>query len=384
MRDLGLDGLSDDGRYVLLRGDGGEQFRVPVEDTRRVVGGAPVHPEHARPAPTEMSRMSSQPSTDVVMRPRDIQSRIRAGESPEAVAAVAQMTLERVLTYAGPVLAEREHVGELARRSALRRKHASGTGRLLGEAVDAHLRGRGLDPEHADWDAWRRADGRWSVTVLASKQGEPATFLYDQPGRYVVAHDDAARRLVGDEPPLSVEPEPDEPRMPVLRAAPPAADQPDAEVRQPEAPEPETAPAAEPPPPVTEEAPPRGRTGALDRLRRQRSTHPRGEQLLFDATPEPMVDVPADDAVIPQRNDTDDVEALARAVGGEQPTPPEAGPDPGPDAGQDTGQDPAADGVADQVVADESETGRQRRRKERRRTSVPSWDEIMFGSRPPS
>lgn len=372
MRDLGLDGLSDDQRYVLLRGDDGELFRVPAEDTLRVAAGS----DHARLVPTEMSHMSSQPSADAGLRPRDIQSRIRAGESPEAVAAVAQMSFERVLTYAGPVLAEREHVCEQARRSALRRKHASGPGRLLGDAVDEHLRGRGLDPQTATWDAWRRADGRWAVTVLPTRQGEPATFLFDQPGRYVVAHDDAARRLVGDEPPLSVEPEPDEPRMSVVRSAPEPPAEPHVEpAPEPRPPEPAVAP------PVTEGAPPRGRTGALDRLRRQRAAHPSGEQLAFDPTPEPMVDVPptsgdasaeraderADDRAPGAYDGADDVEALARAVGDEHPPAPDEKPD----------------GVADQVVADESDTGRQRRRKDRRRASVPSWDEIMFGSRPP-
>ena len=346
MRDLALVGLSDDRRFVLLRSETGEEFRVPVDDRLRAASRG----DRARLGQVEISM-------DSAMRPRDIQSRIRSGESPEAVAAVAQMSVDRVMAYAGPVLAEREHVCQQARRSGLRRKHASGPGRLLGDAVDEHLRGRGLDPEGAGWDSWRRDDGRWSVTVAASRSGEPATFLFDVPGRYVVAHDDAARRLVGDEPPLSVEPEPDEPRgqvQPVVRAAP-------------ETPAPE--PADED---VVDEAPPRVRTSALDRLRRQRPVEPAADQLAFDATPEPMADVPkarskrdsakATTADLDTEPDEqgDDVDALARAVG------------------DDVAAHETADGV------DDSDTGRQRRRKARGRSSVPTWDEIMFGSRPPT
>ncbi len=170
MRDLGLDGLSEDQRYLLLRDETGEQYRVPADDRLRAASRG----DRARLGQVEISM-------DNALRPRDIQSRIRAGESPEAVAAVAQMSVERIMAYAVPVLAEREHVCQQARRSGLRRKHASGPGRLLGDAVDEHLRARGLDPTGAGWDSWRRNDGRWSVTVAASRSGEPATFLYDVP-----------------------------------------------------------------------------------------------------------------------------------------------------------------------------------------------------------
>ena len=42
---------------------------------------------------------------DSALRPRDIQARIRAGETPEEVAALAQASVEKIMAYAGPVLA---------------------------------------------------------------------------------------------------------------------------------------------------------------------------------------------------------------------------------------------------------------------------------------
>ena len=61
---------------------------------------------------------------DSMLRPRDIQARIRAGETPESVAAAAQTTVDKVMPYAAPVLAEREHVAERAQRSSIRRPPA--------------------------------------------------------------------------------------------------------------------------------------------------------------------------------------------------------------------------------------------------------------------
>jgi hypothetical protein len=134
------------------------------------------------------------------LRPRDIQARIRAGENPEAVAEVAQVPVERIMGYAVPVIAERQHMAERAQRSAVRRKNAEGPGQLLGDAVAERLRSRNVDPETCEWDAWRREDGKWTVSARYSGDGGERTgrFVYDALSRYTLADDDDARWLVGE------------------------------------------------------------------------------------------------------------------------------------------------------------------------------------------
>ena len=87
---------------------------------------------------------------DSVLRPRDIQARIRAGETPEAVAAAAQTSVEKIMPYAAPVLAEREHVAQRAQRASIRRPASSGGApagsRTLGDAVAGHLRAQTSTP----------------------------------------------------------------------------------------------------------------------------------------------------------------------------------------------------------------------------------------------
>ena len=58
---------------------------------------------------------------DSALRPRDIQARIRSGESAEEVAAAAGTSVEQIMPYASPVLAERAHVAWNAQKSSLRR-----------------------------------------------------------------------------------------------------------------------------------------------------------------------------------------------------------------------------------------------------------------------
>lgn len=55
------------------------------------------------------------------LTPREIQSRIRAGESVEDVARAAGVSVDELDGFAEPVLAERDHMTELARVAQARR-----------------------------------------------------------------------------------------------------------------------------------------------------------------------------------------------------------------------------------------------------------------------
>lgn len=188
MRDVKLVRLSEDGTHLVLAHEGtGEEFALRIDDRVR---GAVVS-DRARIGQLPMERPSR-------LRPKEIQARLRAGESSEDIAAAADVPLERILRYAGPVLAEREYIAEQARRCALRRQPGGTAGKTLEQVAGDRLEALGLDLERAEWDAWRAPDGRWAVSVTYSLDGQQqrAVFSYDPLGRLVVPSDDAAREMV--------------------------------------------------------------------------------------------------------------------------------------------------------------------------------------------
>lgn len=189
MAHLTLAGLSDDGKRLLLVDDNGAEFTLDIDAPLR----AALRGEHARIGQLEIQM-------DSALRPRDIQTRIRGGETPEAVAQAAQTNVEKIMVFAAPVLAERAHVAQRAQASSLRRKAGDTGARTLGEAVAAHLGGLDLDPTLVDWDAWRRADGRWTLTGSfgTSHRKGTATFTFDMRGNFVTSDDADARWLVGE------------------------------------------------------------------------------------------------------------------------------------------------------------------------------------------
>ncbi len=191
MAHLDLAGVSADGRRLLLVGRQGEEFTLEITPSLR----AALRGETTRIGQLEIQMTST-------LRPREIQTRIRAGETPEAVASAAQTTVEAIMPFVGPVLGEREHVAERAQKSSLRRPtgEAGSGSRRLGDAVSAHLSTQQAKAADISWDAFRRDDGRWEVvgTFETTQRSGTARFTYDVPGNYLTTDNDDARWLVGD------------------------------------------------------------------------------------------------------------------------------------------------------------------------------------------
>lgn len=191
MRELKVVGLDVDGKHIVCEADGSSEKFILRSD------------ERLRAAVRGDRNGSSQTRSDVevsnVLRPKEIQARIRAGASVEQVASSAGVDVERVERFAHPVLLERSRAAELA--SAAHPVLADGPAVLtLLETVTTALIARGLNPDATTWDAWRNEDGRWTVQLAwkAGKSDLQAHFRFT-PGAHggtVTAFDDAACELI--------------------------------------------------------------------------------------------------------------------------------------------------------------------------------------------
>lgn len=191
MRELKVVGLDVDGKRIICEANNsGEKFILLSDDRLR----AAVRGE-------KTGSSSSQSDTEVqsVLRPKEIQAKIRSGASVEQVAAAAGVDIGRVERFAHPVLLERSRAAELA--TAAHPVLADGPSVLtLLETVTSALVARGLDPDGTNWDAWRNEDGRWTVQMgwKAGLSDNVAHFRFT-PGAHggtVTAFDDAACELI--------------------------------------------------------------------------------------------------------------------------------------------------------------------------------------------
>lgn len=374
MDDLTLVDVHDDGEHVLLTAPDGRRFRLRVDDALR----AAVRRDRARLGQLQIEM-------DGKLRPRDIQARVRAGHTAEEIADESRVPLAYVRRYEGPVLAEREYVAIQA-RSAVVRRGQGGEPTTLGQVVVDRLTRRGVEPGAVRWDAWRSDDGSWVVAAdYPGADSRPrARWIFDQANRHVTALDDAARLLSGDDE-----------QQPVTTGPRRLAPVQGIEIEAPSAwldlPEPVPATAGSP-------------VDLLDTLRERRGR--RARPLVGDEDDQPGTD-PVREAIdsLLEKSDAGSNRGAGRqpnqpdsnrrpggrptrpkqAKQASQPTRPNQ-PKPPNGSGRDLVEELAPEPVPDLLVIpepDDEDGGHEQSApgRKRGRASVPSWDDIVFGSR---
>lgn len=154
MRALRVVGLSEDGETVILEDlTRSERFTIPADERLRAAARGDI---------TRLGQIAIELESQ--MRPREIQTRIRAGESVEQIAAASGLPVNKVERFAYPVLLERSRTAELAQRAHPVREDGPDVQTLA--EVAAHAFGlRGQDYATVTWDSWRGEDGKWVVQL---------------------------------------------------------------------------------------------------------------------------------------------------------------------------------------------------------------------------
>ena len=307
---------------------------------------------------------------DNAFSPREIQARIRSGASVSDVVSESGLDVARIKAFAEPMLAEREHIAGSARTSTIRRRGETGSHRKLGDLIAQRLRARGVDDDQLTWDAWRQADLKWRVLAVLPGEIEDrrAEFVFDAKGRFSVADNADARWMIGEEQ-VGARPEEENTvdlndELALVRAV--------AEPT-PEAPG-EDVPASDLMHDGNEDP------SQLDRLYDMLSGISEDSVRIYtgffdDApSPEPTYDEPVaaddDDLSVDDLAPEDD-EAAAEADEAQEPVDEEP-------PGEAEAQPPAAT-VPTQEPLVEGGPEAPVKKPRKKRASIPSWDEIMFG-----
>ena len=174
MRDASFVGLTADGQWLIVERDG-EHLRVPVDDALRAAVRADDGIQMPMPLQTAVS-------------PREVQHRIRAGETAAQIAKHAGVAVELIARFEGPVLDERRWQAERARATVV-----DGTS-LEERFALATYDDDGSGP--TSWDAWvDDEDGGWRIRAI-SPDGRAAVWSWDTQTTKLRARDDLARRAL--------------------------------------------------------------------------------------------------------------------------------------------------------------------------------------------
>jgi hypothetical protein len=187
MQELRLVAVSEDGSYAILAVPGRSgRFLLPIDERLRTV------------AKGQFSRLAQyEIEVENPLRPKEIQERIRAGETADQIADAAGIPPDKIRRFEGPILAERQYQAQQAQRASIRGRGDSGPGPRLGDIVAERLTAAGASTEAAEWDSRKRPDGNWQVQlqfVIGGRAGS-AEWIYDPRRRHVIPDDDQAVRL---------------------------------------------------------------------------------------------------------------------------------------------------------------------------------------------
>lgn len=185
--DLEIIGRSDDGNKLELQAPDGSRYSLHIDEQLRTL----VNQPRLMVVPLEEEQ-----STITV---REIQARLRCGESIENIARSTDWNSEKIEKFSGPILQERAYVIGLALAAQLRKeKHAP----TLSAATISQLAPRGVDMALVEWNTWRTPTGSWNIILFyPNKDGgsSEANWSFDLANRSLEPLDDSAAWIAGEE-----------------------------------------------------------------------------------------------------------------------------------------------------------------------------------------
>ncbi|UQN13843.1 septation protein SepH [Gulosibacter sp. ACHW.36C] len=338
--------------WILATNENGDRFRLRVDDTLQ----AALRPQR--------QVRSAGPKVP----PREIQQLIRAGHTVDEVVAETGADRETVERFEAPIIAERGYIVEQARGVPVRLQQQvdplSSEATNFGVAIDARL--EQLEARQVRWDAWRDPETGWHVGLnfVTGDVERHALWKFDTKGHALRPDSPAAVTL-------SQQGEVQGMRGPHLRAV--AHEHPEGVIPVAE----KDAPAAPEASEATSSATTYETADLLEQLRRRRGER---QHTVYDEMAEYQDD---DELVIDRPADASEPQARVTpfAAASAQPDETQAKPE----AEVDPEHDPVApeeDANQLDLAVDEAEQApSQSRKRTGARPAMPTWDEIVFGTR---
>lgn len=151
MIELELLGIGADGESLVFFDSEGERYVAPITDELRAAARRDRPRIEAAPDPARQA-----------LRPRDIQALLRAGATPEDIAARHGMEVAAIARYEAPVAAEKNYALQRALSTTI---GSVADGPAMGDLVVDRLAARGVDPSTLVWSAQREANGPWQICL---------------------------------------------------------------------------------------------------------------------------------------------------------------------------------------------------------------------------
>lgn len=186
-KDLRTVGRNEAGDAIELHDLDGNVFMVRINDHLKSLVN--------QPAPSMLRSVESEGSGEISIK--EMQARLRSGESMESISRTGNVSLEKIERYSQPILQERSYIISLAQKCELKNSKAT-----LLETITEKLVPRGVEMKLCEWNAYRNEDGTWQVLLhYPTRDGKGAAeWRFESIKRTIISDDDGARWILDEEP----------------------------------------------------------------------------------------------------------------------------------------------------------------------------------------
>ncbi|MBK0421269.1 DUF3071 domain-containing protein [Leucobacter sp. CSA2] len=136
-----------DDRTLILASETGDEYRLVVDDA----------------VLAELKHLNRREPSAAPVRPREIQALIRAGKTRAEVAEATGLEEADIERFEEPVLAERRYILERAHAVPVRTDAAGEDEEKFGEVIEQRLVSLGADA--SEWSSWREEEGGWKIAL---------------------------------------------------------------------------------------------------------------------------------------------------------------------------------------------------------------------------
>lgn len=186
-RDLRTVGRNEAGDSLELHDLDGNVFMVRINDHLKSLVN--------QSAPSILRSVESDGNGEISIK--EMQARLRAGESMESISRTGNVSLEKIERYSHPILQERSYIISLAQKCELKNSKVT-----LLESITEKLVPRGVEMKLCEWNAYRNEDGTWQVLLhYPTRDGQgSAEWRFESVKRTITSDDDGARWILDEEP----------------------------------------------------------------------------------------------------------------------------------------------------------------------------------------
>ncbi|WIK63486.1 septation protein SepH [Gleimia europaea] len=182
MIELELLGPHGDGSQLVFTDKDGERYMIVVDDALK----AAIRRGELK--------LESFPKSGSVLRPREIQQLLRAGMPAAEIAANYDIDIDRINRFLAPVVTERNYIVSAALAEPVGGEAGAPQ---LGDLVIDRLATRGVDAHSLSWTALREGDRPWELhlTFVQAATERRASWQVSNRGVLICALDEEARWL---------------------------------------------------------------------------------------------------------------------------------------------------------------------------------------------